>query len=188
MALTPLTQLALDPFPVLTTERLVLRCMEPHDDAALFAMRSDERTMQHIGRPRATTIDDARALIERITAERMAGTGITWTITRKGDDGLIGTIGYYRMKLEHFRGEVGYMLAPDHWRQGLMSEALDAAVQCGFQRFGLHSIEAITDPGNIASNALLKRCGFVREGLFKENYFWNGRFFDSAVWSRMAPC
>jgi ribosomal-protein-alanine N-acetyltransferase len=100
---------------------------------------------------------------------------------------VIGTIGYYRMKLEHFRGEVGYMLAPEHWRQGLMSEALEAAVQCGFQRFGLHSIEAVTDPKNIASNALLKRCGFVREGLFKENYYWNGRFFDSAVWSRMAP-
>ena len=68
-----------------------------------------------------------------------------------------------------------------------MHEALEAVVACGFERLGFHSIEAITDPRNEASNALLLRCGFTREGLFKEDFFWNGEFLDSAVYSRLAP-
>ena len=187
--------LDLSDFPVLTTERLVMRQLSAADAPALFAMRSDDRVMQHIGRPMATTLQDATDLIDRIAADRTANTGITWALTLKasssrsieGDDTLIGTIGYYRLKLEHHRGEIGYMLGFDHWGKGLMGEALDAAVGCGFERFKFHSIEAVTDPRNTASNTLLERHGFMREGLFKEDYYWNGEFLDSAVWSKLAP-
>ena len=178
--------LDLTEFPVLTTDRLHLRELTAADGPALFAMRSDERIMAHIGRPRATTLQDAEELIATIAKGRTENTGITWALTLHGDDLLIGTIGYYRLKLEHHRGEIGYMLAYDHWGKGLMGEALEAAVACGFERFRFHSIEAITDPRNTASNRLLERQGFAREGLFRENYYWNGEFQDSAVWSRLA--
>ena len=177
----------LAPFPTLTTERLVLRALVPTDAPALFAIRADERVMQFIGRRRATTLQDASDLISAIHAGTEANDGITWAITLKGDDTLIGTIGYYRLKKEHYRGEIGYMLSADHWRKGIMGEALEAAVACGFDHLGFHSIEADTDPLNIASNTLLARHGFVREGLFKENFFWDGVFRDSAIWSRLAP-
>lgn len=175
------------PFPSLSTERLLLRELLPTDAPALFAMRSDERVMKHIGRPIATTLADAEELIARIAEDHEKNTGITWAVTLREKDTLIGTIGYYRLKLEHHRGEIGYMLSADHWGKGIMSEALKAAVACGFERFKFHSIEAVTDPRNIASNTLLQRSGFVREGLFKENYYWNGEFQDSAVWSKLAP-
>ena len=179
--------LDLSDFPVLTTDRLVLRELTPDDAPALFAMRSDDRVMRRIGRPRATGLEDAVALIGRIAKDRSANEGITWGLTLHGGDTIIGTIGYYRLKLEHHRGEIGYMLAPDHWGKGLMGEALDAAVTCGFARFKFHSIEAVTDPRNAPSNKLLERHGFVHEGLFKENFHWNGEFQDSAVWSKLEP-
>lgn len=174
------------PFPILATARLVLRELRPSDAQALFTMRSDPRVMEHIGRPIATTLKDAADLIERIAQDQKDGTGITWAITMKDDDMLIGTIGYYRLKVEHYRGEIGYMLSADLWRKGLMGEALDAAVKCGFEHLGFHSIEAITDPLNIASNKLLEKHGFIREGLFKENFYWNGEFKDSAVWCKLS--
>lgn len=179
--------LDLSTFPTLETERLVLRELHSSDAPALFTMRSDERIMAHIGRPRATTMQDAEELIASIAKSRTESTGITWALTLRDDPTLIGTIGYYRLKLEHHRGEIGYMLAYDHWGKGLMGEALDAAVACGFNRFLFHSIEAVTDPRNTASNRLLERHGFKREGLFKENYYWNGEFQDSAVWSKLSP-
>ena len=64
-----------------------------------------------------------------------------------------------------------------------MSEALLVVVTCGSQRLGFRSIEVDTDKRNMASNALLKRCGSVREGLFKENFSWNGEFLAIAVHS-----
>jgi len=63
---------------------------------------------------------------------------------------------------------------------------LNAVTEVGFQQFGFHSIEGVTDPLNHASNRLLQRCGFIREGTLKENYFWNGEFLDSAVYSKLA--
>lgn len=179
--------LDLSDFPTLRTERLLLREPRSTDAPALFSMRSDESVMQYIGRRRATTLADAEELLDRIAADRASNTGITWAITLHGDDTIVGTIGYYRIKFEHYRGEVGYMLHADHWRKGIMREALEAVVQCGFDRLGFHSIEADTDPLNTGSNALLASCGFTREGLFKESFFWNGTFQDSAVWSRLAP-
>lgn len=176
-------ELDLSPFPELRTERLLLRTITPEDGPALYGIRSDKRIMQHIGRPLAGSLQDANDLIDRILKDQAENNAINWAITMKDDPTLIGTIGYYRLKKEHYRGEVGYALHSDHWRKGIMTEALLAVVACGFERFGFHSIEADTDPRNTASNTLLKRCGFVREGSFKENFFWNGEFLDSAVYS-----
>jgi ribosomal-protein-alanine N-acetyltransferase len=180
-------QLKTDPFPTLNTERLVLREITMDDVEAVFAIRSDERVMQYIGKPRAKDIKDSVELIERVQKGREESSSITWGITTKSDPKLIGMIGYYRIQLEHYRGEIGYTLHADHWRKGIMSEATKAVVAHGFEGLGFHSIEARTDPKNSASNALLQSNGFVREGLFKENYFWNGEFLDSAIYSRIAP-
>lgn len=172
-------------FPTLCSTRLVLREMTPADAPALFSMRSDARVMEHIGRPRASTLQDAVDLQERIATDLAANSGITWAIQLQDDPVMIGTIGYYRMKLEHHTAEVGYMLGADHWGKGYMSEALQAVVQCGFDRFLFHRIEAITDPRNNASRKLLEKCGFSLEGIQRENFLWNGEFQDSTIYARL---
>jgi ribosomal-protein-alanine N-acetyltransferase len=68
-----------------------------------------------------------------------------------------------------------------------MQEALQAAVDYGFGTLGLHSIEANTDPENIASQRVLERTGFVREGHVRENHFFEGRFYDTVIYSMLAP-
>ncbi len=176
----------LSTYPVLHTERLVLRELVPQDAPALFRMRSDERVMRHIPRDREQTVEESERLIATIAQGREANNSITWGITLMDKGTLVGTVGYYRLQLEHHRGEVGYLLHPDHWGRGIAGEALDAVIDHGFRVFGFHSIEAITDPENHASNNLLARHGFVQEAHFRENYFRNGVFLDSLVWSRLA--
>ena len=173
-------------FPILKTERMLLRELCEADGEALFAMCSDERVMEHIGRKKATTLQDALDLIARTIDERKKNIGVTWGLTLHGDDTLIGTVGYYRLQKAHYRGEIGYLLAYENWKKGLMSEAVHAAVDHGFGPMGFHSIEAITDPANEPSWQLLERCGFVRDGLFKENFYWDGHFYDSVVYSKLA--
>lgn len=178
--------LDLTSFPVLRTKRSLLREIVPEDAPALFALRSDPRAMRYVPRPLMTRVGEAEEFIATIATDRAEGNGITWAMTLHGTDLLIGTIGFYRMKKEHYRAEVGYMLHPEHWGQRLVGEALDAVVQHGFQVLGFHSIEAITDAENAASNALLVRHGFRQEAHFREDFFWDGRFLDSLVWSRLA--
>lgn len=173
-------------FPELESERLLLRELSAKDADAVHAFRSDEQVMKHIGRTRSKNVQDSLGLIERIAKDRTANAGITWGIVLKESGELIGTIGFYRMKKEHFRAEIGYVMASNYWGRGLMSEAIQSVVKYGFDEMGLHSIEADTDPLNTRSMKVLQRNGFTQEGLFRESYFFDGKFFDSAIWSRLA--
>ncbi len=174
-----------DPFPTLTTVRFVLRQITFDDAEMLFGMRSDPETMAYIPRPLAKTMDDVTALIQSIHDGDEKGESLLWAISFKNDTKLLGTIGYYRLKPEHFRAEIGYLLHRDFWQKGIMYEVLQSVLEFGFKEMNCHSIEAIIDPDNVASARLLEKCGFVKEAHFKENCFWNGQFLDSVVYSKL---
>jgi len=57
----------------------------------------------------------------------------------------------------------------------------------GFRALQFHSIEANVNPDNAASIKLLERNNFVREAYHKENYYFNGKFLDSAIYSPVTP-
>lgn len=182
-----MTTLHSPPFPTLDTERLTLRALLESDAQALYELRSDPGVMQYIGRPLFTGPDEALSRIRQINESSRDGDTYFWAISRKGDPQLIGTICFWNMVKEHFRTEIGYMLHAGHHGQGLMQEALSAVLDFGFRHVGLHSVEAQVAPANTASIRLLERNGFVREGLFRENYFFEGKFLDTAVYSLLAP-
>jgi ribosomal-protein-alanine N-acetyltransferase len=92
-------------------------------------------------------------------------------------------IGYYRMKPENYRAEVGYILSAEYHGQGIMTEALQRVVQFGFEEMGLNSIEAVIDPENYGSEKVVLKNNFVKEGHFKEHAFFEGKFFDSVFYS-----
>lgn len=175
------------PFPVLETERLVLRNLSHDDVDEVFAIRSNPDTMQFIPRPLAKTREDAIAVIDMITGFTAANEKINWAITEKGADKVIGIIGYPNFRPESFRAEVGYVLNRDHHRKGIAYEALTAVLNYGFEQLKLHSIEAIIRPENIASIKLVEKAGFVKEGHFRDYVFHNSRFWDEAVYSLLAP-
>lgn len=175
------------PFPVLTTERLILRQITFDDADDLFVLRSDERLMRYIGRPLAQTTEDALQLIKKIQDALEANDGISWGISLKADPKLIGTIGYWRIVKEHYRAEIGYLISLEQQGKGLMQEAIGVALDYAFSELQLHSIEANVNPANVASIKLLERNKFIKEAHFKENYFFNGVFHDTFIYSLLSP-
>jgi ribosomal-protein-alanine N-acetyltransferase len=171
------------PFPNLQTERLLLRRVNENDANEIFALRSNPETMKYIPRPLVKSIDDALEHIAMIDAKIESNEGINWAITYKDNPKLIGIIGHYRIKPEHFRAEVGYMLLPEYNGKGIISEAIKEVVNYGFNAMKLHSIEAIIDPENFGSERVLQKCGFVKEAHLKENEFYEGRFLDTVIYS-----
>jgi ribosomal-protein-alanine N-acetyltransferase len=96
---------------------------------------------------------------------------------------LIGTIGFWRLNKEHHRGEVGYLLDINHWRKGYMQEAMIKILDYGFNTINFHSVEGVVNPENVASIKVLENNKFIREAYYKENYYYNGKFLDSGVYS-----
>ncbi|MBL7691633.1 MAG: GNAT family N-acetyltransferase [Flavipsychrobacter sp.] len=176
-------QVNFSPFPVLVTERLVLRRTELTDAPSLFYLRSHDEVMRFIDRPRPSSIEDINALIGKVHKMIEGNAGIEWAVTLKGNDEYIGSVSFHLLMKEHYRAEIGYLLHPSFHGKGIMSEAVTAALTYGFGEMELNSVEAIVSPGNDPSVNLLEHKGFLREGYFRQNRCWNGVFLDTFVFS-----
>jgi ribosomal-protein-alanine N-acetyltransferase len=171
------------PFPNLETHRLNLRRLNPLDVTEILALRSNPEIMKFIPRPLMKTKEEALEFITIMDTNIDTNTVINWAITTKENDKLIGMIGFYRMKPENYRAEVGYILSAEFHGQGVITEALQRVIQFGFEEMGLNSIEAVIDPENFGSEKVLLKNNFIKEGHFKEHTFFEGKFLDSVFYS-----
>jgi ribosomal-protein-alanine N-acetyltransferase len=175
------------PFPVLTTERLVLRQMTKEDANDVLLLRADESVSKYIARKPYTMLEEVYSFIDKITK------GITnnecgyWAIALKSTNNLIGTACIWHINMENSRAEIGYELHPSHQKKGIMQEALPILIEYAFEIMKLHSLEANVYPENAASIKLLEKNGFVREAYFKDYFFFDGRFMDTAIYSLINP-
>lgn len=167
-------------FPRLETERLLLRQVTPDDAEAIFRVFSDAEVTRYYDLAPIVSQDEARAIIERWRQRFAARQTIRWGITRRGEDRVLGTcgLGGDTWLAPVARADVGYDLARDCWRQGIMGEALSVVLQFAFDRAGLNRVGALVMPGNVASMRLLRGLGFQHEGLLREYAFFKGQFQD----------
>ena len=177
-------EVSFTPFPLLTTERLLLREINEDDADQVLLLRSDKTAMQFLDKPLMQSVTEAALLIKKIIADAAKNEGITWAIVLKNNPSrLVGTIGLWRIIKDHYRAEIGYMLLPEYFNKGYMKEAINEVIKFSFYKLNIHSIEAQINPANAASAAVLKSTGFIQEAYFRENFYFNGVFKDTAVYS-----
>ena len=174
------------PFPVIETERLTLRRITLTDIPFVFSVRSDAEIMKYIDKPLAKSEADVMPLFEQMETALAANLGISWILVLKETAQPVGQIGFWRIDRENHRAEVGYILSKAFFGKGLGSEALKLALTYGFTTLKFHSIEANVNPENLASNRILEKQGFVREAYFRENFYYNGKVLDTAIYSLLA--
>jgi len=144
--------------------------------------------MRFIAREPAKAVEEVEVFIGKVNENLKSNEAVMWAIALSAQPStLIGTITLWQIQRDNYRAELGYMLHPDHWGKGLMTEAIYRVTDYGFGMLGLHSIEARADPNNTASIRLLEKTGFIKEGYFREDYFFRGKFLDTAVYSLLAP-
>ncbi len=164
------------PFPIIITERLNLRKILPSDLERVHYFRSDNEINKYIKREPQTR-EMSIAHIQLITKELMADKSVTWGITTKESDVLIGSICLWNFSKDKKTAEVGYGLDPKFQGKGIMSEALKAVLDFGFNRRGFETIEAYTDYRNISSKKLLKLHGFIPRSGVKDADNQNNEVF-----------
>lgn len=102
---------------------------------------------------------------------------------RKDTKELIGTIGFHALALKHKRAEIGYEISPANWRNGYASEAILEIVSFGFDILELTRIGAVVFMENEASNRLLLKMGFEKEGVLRQYMYQSGFPYDTNVYS-----
>ena len=165
----------------LNTQDLCLRAPVLTDAEGMFAMLSDVETVKYWSNQPATDIGEAvKKLTENLESDAQ-GNSVTWAIAFKDDDRMIGHCVLFHFNHDNHRAEIGFMMNRDYWRRGLMQQALQAVINFGIEKLGLHRFEADVDPGNTGSLALLEKLGFEREGYFRERWLICGDWKDSVM-------
>lgn len=172
-----------DKFPVLESDRLIFRSYMESDAAVQFQLRSNEAVMKFMDNDAHQSEAESLSMINWINESYKAKGGINWVIVEKESKQMIGYFGFWRLMKIHVRAEIGYALLPEFWGKGYMTEAANALLKFGFNEMGLHSVEGNVNKLNADSIKLLEKLGFVKEAHFRENYFFNGKFIDSIIYS-----
>lgn len=170
--------------PTVHTERLILRPIASTDLGAYHALMSSASAATLIKRSAHASLRESEARLRSGLLEHEEGKLMTWAIARRGDDTMIGFVGLCRFVPNHRCAEVSYELLQEHWGQGLASEALARVVRHAFEDLDLHRLEGHVDPGNARSVRVLERTSFVREGVLRGNYLFDGSYYDTVIYGR----
>lgn len=174
---------AAPPFPVLNSERLQLREITHGDVDAMFAIHGDPELMKWFGNPVADR-EGATQLIDLLAGWRLLpDPGVRWGLERRDTPGLIGSCGLFGWSRSDRKCTIGYELATAAQGQGFMHEAVVTAVAWGWKHMDLVRIEARIHPDNLASQRVVDRVGFEREGLLRKVAFFGGAHQDLLVYS-----
>lgn len=82
-------------------------------------------------------------------------------------------------------GEIGYMLMTDLWSKGIMTEAVRQICEIAFAELDIVRITGLVYAPNIASQHVLEKNGFVREGLQKNAVYKDGKIYDLYLYGKL---
>lgn len=148
------------PFPNLTSARYNLRPLSIEDDKEIFILRSDERVLKYLGKPKAKSINEAREFIDKINNGIKNNEWIMWVIESKESSLFIGTICLWNLSDDRTKADIGFEILPDHFGKGIMQEVIPIILKFGFNDMQLDVIEGEVDPANIKSIKLMEKFGF----------------------------
>ncbi len=114
------------------------------------------------------------------------GTAVPLFLIRRGDGALLGAI-----TLDNIRrgpaqaGTVGYWIGEASARQGFMREALNGVANYAFTALDLSRLESACLPENVASRAVLEKCGFKYEGVAQSYLQIDGRWRNHVLYANL---
>ena len=171
-------------FPVLETGRLSLVELTWEHESGVYRNFSDREMMQYI-MPPITQETEAAAFIREFRTEFEEGSGLTWALIDSSTGEFLGTLSF--SVDENGVGDLGFDVWRERWGEGVMSEALEAAMDWGFDRLGVRAIGAHTLTANTRAIRMLERLGFEKGDVKRGSTVIAGVAFDEVFFSKRAP-
>lgn len=148
--------------PILETARLVLRPPKLSDAEAVFrSYASDNEVTRYLSWKTNSSVAEVKRFMRQALKTRGLDTELSWAITKRGEDSVIGMIS---LRFDKYIAEAGYVLAKSEWGQGYMTEALCAVTDFAFSLPNIYRVAAICDVDNRASARVMEKAGMSLEG------------------------
>ncbi len=162
----------IEDFRILRGARVVLRPLGSGDLRRCVKWFSDPQVIQFLGRNAPVTLAEE----ERWYRD----------YTRRGDEQIfaievegrhIGNLGLHKVDRVHRKADLGIVIGEAaYWSKGYGTDAMRAALQYGFNHLNLNKVSLEVLEFNARAIRAYEKCGFVREGVHREDVFKDGRF------------
>ena len=149
---------------IIETERLLLREWEAQDLQPFANINQDPKVMEFM--PSLLTLEETSNWINKIKQHFVKYGYGYWVVTLKNTKELIGYTGLNVPSYEsHFTPcvEISWRIASQHWGKGYATEAAQAVLKNGFEKYNLKEIVSLTVPANKRSIRVMEKIGMKRD-------------------------
>ena len=167
----------------LETERLVLRVRTVADAVDIFDYASRPEVSYPAGFPPVKTLEDEIYYLEHILPERNQKENLPagYGIVVKGTDKIVGSVDFNHRHEDDVL-ELGYILHPDYWGRGYVSEAARVLIDLAFKELNLHKIELSCFGYNLQSQRVAEKLGFTLEARIRDRKDAQGNRCDGLIY------
>lgn len=102
------------------------------------------------------------------------------------DIGTLGYLGQISLQgVDRFaqQGELAVIVSPEHWRKGVGREAIALMLRYAFHSLNLNRVWLKVFAEHEAAVKLYEKCGFVQEGVLRQDAFLDGKYRDTIIMS-----
>ncbi|UOQ48589.1 GNAT family N-acetyltransferase [Gracilibacillus caseinilyticus] len=169
--------------PLLETNRLRLRKIKQTDIEAIFHYASQDRVSRYVTWNSHESIRETTAFVEFILEQYKKGNISPWGIEFKETGEFIGTVDFVTWDPDQFTAEIGYVITPEYWGRGIVTEAVKELFRFGFTHMKLERIQARCLEANIASARVMEKAGMTYEGTLRHAIYKSGKHYNLKIYS-----
>ncbi len=159
---------------------VILRDFNKKDIRCLVELLNNNNVTKYLTSriPEPYTVKDAKWWVK--TGSKI---GIVKAIEEDGV--LVGCISVITGEYENNRSaEIGYWLGEKHWGKGIATDAVNNITSDVFSNTNIIRLFApVFDPNKNSIN-VLKKCGYIEEGILKKSIFKNGKYYDEHLYAK----
>lgn len=167
------------------TDRLILRRFTMEDAQSMYRnWASDDEVTKYLTWPSHSSAEISQMVLKDWIAGYDKESFYKWAITiREQGSEPIGSISVVSCNDRIGKAEIGYCIGRSWWHRGFTSEALQAVMDYLFDEVEMLRIEAVHDPRNPNSGAVMRKCGMSFEGTLRQSGWNNQGICDASVYA-----
>lgn len=164
---------------------IILRPLRMSDAERMAELADNEKISRNLrdGFPNPYTLADAVSFLQKFTSQDpVTFFGIEFKGEYVGNISLVPCQDIYRMS-----AEIGYFIGEPYWNKGIVTTAVNLIIRYGFEHLGILRIQTGIFEYNLASQRVLEKCGFVKEGVFRKSVIKQGKLWDEVRYALLKP-
>lgn len=169
---------------IIETERLILRRFTYDDIPDMLEYWINDPLVQKLySEPVYSTKEEVYDLLTKYITSYENHDYYRWAIINKENNKCIGQIAYFLVDTKNHFGEIEYCISRKFQRQGLGTESAKAVIKYGFNNINFHKVQICHKEGNLASQGVIKKCGFKFEGTLRDYFYVEDRYVSRLYYS-----